>query len=67
MIGFGILSGRRAESVESPLKVRAVALDDGNVRLLLVSCDLLGLSLGGRRSRADPELHPLQRRGRRGT
>ena len=45
LIGFGIRSGRCAEGLESPLRVRAVALDDGEARLLLVSCDLLGLSL----------------------
>lgn len=45
LIGYGLWPHvRRSESLESELKVHALALDDGEGQLLLLSCDLLGLN-----------------------
>ncbi len=41
LAGFGW--GRKATGVSDPLFARALVLDDGNVRIGLVSCDLIGL------------------------
>ena len=46
LAGYGYYLGRRAESVRDPLYARALALEEGGLRCLLISCDLLGLSRG---------------------
>ncbi|NOZ57411.1 MAG: hypothetical protein GXO73_11565 [Calditrichaeota bacterium] len=43
--GYGFYLNRRAERVLSPLKVRAVALHDGQRGAVLVSVDLLGFTV----------------------
>lgn len=43
LAGFGFYLDRKAESVLDDLKVRALYLDDRTTRLLIISCDLLGL------------------------
>jgi hypothetical protein len=45
LTGFGFYLDRKAESVLDNLKVRALYLDDQKTRLLLISCDLLGLTV----------------------
>jgi len=45
LTGFGFYLDRKAESVLDDLKVRALYLDDRKTRLLLISCDLLGLTV----------------------
>jgi hypothetical protein len=45
LTGFGFYLNRRAESVLDDLKARALYLDDQSVRLLIISCDLLGFSV----------------------
>jgi len=42
--GFGYYLGRCALSVNDPLYARAVMLESGGTRTLIISCDLLGLS-----------------------
>ncbi|MBQ8952489.1 MAG: hypothetical protein IJ048_00100 [Clostridia bacterium] len=42
--GYGYYLQRRAQSVLDPLFARAVLLEEGAKRALIVSCDLLGLS-----------------------
>ena len=42
--GYGYYLQRRARSVLDPLYARAVLLEDGAQRTLIISCDLLGLS-----------------------
>ena len=42
--GYGYYLQRRARSVMDPLFARAVMLEDGGQRTLVISCDLLGLS-----------------------
>jgi hypothetical protein len=42
---FGFYLDRKAESVLDDLKVRALYLDDRKTRLLIISCDLLGLTV----------------------
>jgi len=49
LTGFGFYLDRKAESVLDDLKVRALYLEDRKTRLLIINCDLLGLSV----SRAD--------------
>ena len=49
LTGFGFYLDRKAESVLDDLKVRALYVDDRKTRLLIISCDLLGLTV----SRAD--------------
>ena len=44
LAGYGYYLGRKAESVRDPLYARALMLEDGDTRSLVVSCDLLGLS-----------------------
>ena len=44
LAGFGYYINRRALSVTDPLYARAVALEDGGVMRLMISCDVLGLS-----------------------
>lgn len=44
LAGFGYYLGRCALSVRDDLYARAVALEDGDVRALILSCDVLGLS-----------------------
>jgi hypothetical protein len=45
MTGYGCYLDRNAESVLDDLKVRAVSLRRGGERLLLVNCDLIGLTV----------------------
>jgi hypothetical protein len=45
LTGFGFYLDRKAERVLDDLKVRALYLDDQKARLLIISCDLLGLSV----------------------
>lgn len=45
LTGFGFYLDRKAENVLDDLKVRALYLDDWKTRLLIVSCDLLGLTV----------------------
>lgn len=45
MTGYGCYLDRNAESVLDDLKARALALAEGEERLILVSCDLLGLTV----------------------
>ena len=49
LTGFGFYLDRKAKSVLDDLKVRALYLNDRKTRLLIISCDLLGLTV----SRAD--------------
>lgn len=49
LTGFGFYLDRKAERVLDDLKVRAIHLEDRKTRLLIISCDLLGLTV----SRAD--------------
>ena len=44
LAGYGYYLGRCAESVRDPLYARALMLEDGGTRALVISCDLLGLS-----------------------
>lgn len=44
LAGYGYYLGRRALSVRDPLYARAVLLEQGAQRVLIISCDLLGLS-----------------------
>ena len=43
--GYGFYLERRATDVLDDLKARAVVLDDGRNRLVLVSCDLIGFNV----------------------
>jgi hypothetical protein len=43
--GYGFYLERKAESVLDDLKARALFLDDGGQRLLLISCDLVGFAV----------------------
>jgi hypothetical protein len=45
LTGFGFYLDRKAESVLDDLKVRALHLDDRMTRLLIISCDLIGLTV----------------------
>jgi len=45
LTGFGFYLERKAEKVLDDLKVRALYLEDRKERLLIISCDLLGLSV----------------------
>jgi len=45
LMGYGFYLERRAESVLDDLKARAVFLEKDGVRAVLVSCDLVGLSV----------------------
>lgn len=45
LTGFGFYLDRKAETVLDDLKVRALHLEGRKERLLIVSCDLLGLSV----------------------
>ena len=44
LAGYGYYLARKAKSVMDPLYVRAVMLEEGGKRSLILSCDLLGLS-----------------------
>ena len=44
LAGFGYYLERRMEGIRDPLHIRAAALEEGNVRVLVISCELLGLS-----------------------
>ncbi|MBE5767483.1 MAG: hypothetical protein E7335_10015 [Clostridiales bacterium] len=44
LAGYGYYLGRCAKSVRDPLYARAVLLEEGDMRALVISCDLLGLS-----------------------
>ena len=44
LVGYGYYLRRRSERVADPLYARAVYLEDGETRYVIVSCDLLGLS-----------------------
>lgn len=44
LAGYGYYLGRRAQSVRDPLYARALMLEDGAMRALIICCDLLGLS-----------------------
>ncbi len=44
LAGYGYYLGRRAASVRDPLYARALWLEEGGFRCLVISCDLLGLS-----------------------
>lgn len=44
LAGYGYYLGRCAQSVRDPLYARAVLLEDGGLRTLIICCDLLGLS-----------------------
>ena len=43
--GYGFYLGRRAESVLDDLKARAVFLESGGQRLILISCDVIGFTV----------------------
>ncbi len=45
LTGFGFYLDRKAESVLDDLKVRALYFDDRKSRLLIICCDLLGLTV----------------------
>jgi len=45
LTGFGFYLDRKAERVLDDLKVRVLCLDDRSTRLLIISCDLLGLTV----------------------
>ncbi|NTV81472.1 MAG: hypothetical protein HGA24_08630, partial [Candidatus Aminicenantes bacterium] len=42
LCGYGFYLGRRADSVLDDLKARAVYLESGGQRLVLVACDVIG-------------------------
>ena len=44
LAGYGYYLNRCAQSVRDPLFARALLLEDGAMRALIISCDLLGLS-----------------------
>ena len=44
LAGYGYYLGRCARTVRDPLYARALMLEDGAMRALVISCDLLGLS-----------------------
>ena len=44
LAGYGYYLGRKCDSVRDPLYARAVMIENGEDRQLIVSCDLLGLS-----------------------
>lgn len=44
LAGYGYYLGRCAQSVRDPLYARAVLIEDGGARALIICCDLLGLS-----------------------
>lgn len=44
LAGYGYYLGRRALSVRDPLYARAVMMENDETRVLVISCDLLGLS-----------------------
>ena len=44
LAGFGYYLERRMEGIRDPLHIRAAALEEGSVRVLIISCELLGLS-----------------------
>ena len=44
LAGYGYYLGRCAETVRDPLYARALLLEEGALRALIISCDLLGLS-----------------------
>ncbi|MBQ6564013.1 MAG: hypothetical protein IJL88_08875 [Clostridia bacterium] len=44
LAGFGYYLQRRMEGIRDPLHARAAVLEEGKVRQLIVSCELLGLS-----------------------
>lgn len=44
LCGYGYFSGRRAEGVMDPLYARAVSIQQGGKTLLLINCDLIGLT-----------------------
>lgn len=44
LAGYGYYLGRCAQSVRDPLFARALLLEEGAMRALVISCDLLGLS-----------------------
>ena len=44
LAGYGYYLGRCAVSVRDPLYARALYIEDGDERALVISCDLLGLS-----------------------
>ena len=44
LAGYGYYLERRALSVRDPLYARALILEEGGLRAMIVSCDLLGLS-----------------------
>ena len=46
LAGYGYYLGRCAQSVRDPLYARAVLIEDGSERALIICCDLLGLSRG---------------------
>lgn len=46
LAGYGYYLGRCAKSVRDPLYARALLLEEGGMRALVISCDLLGLSRG---------------------
>jgi hypothetical protein len=45
LCGYGFYLDRRAESVLDDLKARAVSLESGGKRLILISCDIIGLTI----------------------
>jgi len=45
LCGYGYYLGRRAERVQDPLKARAVCLSTEKDSVILVSCDLIGLTV----------------------
>jgi len=44
LAGYGYYLGRCAQSVRDPLYARALLMEEGGMRALVISCDLLGLS-----------------------
>lgn len=44
LAGYGYYLGRCAQSVRDPLFARALLLEDGDMRALVICCDLLGVS-----------------------
>lgn len=45
LTGYGFYLDRKGENILSDLKVRAIYLDDGKNRIILLSCDLIGFSI----------------------
>lgn len=45
LTGYGFYLDRKGENILSELKARALYLDDGNNRIVLISCDLIGFSI----------------------